>query len=268
MICRLTIVPILLAFTPATALALKLGPPSESVCPLDGQKFRSNGGSESVEENLGSYGSHGRPLDPYRVYGRSLDLRSNGATFSPWPLRQCPSNGFVVYKRAFSAGEVDRLRRYVSTAEYQALKGAHTRYYLAAKLRSHMGEKPADFRYTLLFATWEAGSNWEDAKHYAKYATEALAAFKEALLKPPTNAEEWMRDQLIAGELERRLGRFEDATTRFRALSARKELQEQGLRDVVNAQLHLVGRKDSRYCSLSQPPPGKPAGALPDAQCF
>jgi len=115
----------------------------EVTCPLDGSVFK------TLEQVSG-----------YQT-GLGLDLRSEGALRSPWPVARCPSNGFVIYKERYSDAELIKLRAYVASSEYQSLVADHTDHYLAARLQRFMGESAATVVYTLLKATWEAGSSDE-----------------------------------------------------------------------------------------------------------
>lgn len=242
------------------ALALSLGPEPKVVCPIDGKSFTARGGGPGSAQD-----SWRETFGTVREYGKTLDLMPTGATLAPWPLAQCPSNHFVLYKRQFAPNELSQLRRYVQSAEYRALAAAHTSYYLAAELQGQLGATPAQLRFVLLQATWQA----RVGPLYEAYAQKCLDAFLQAIAKPSTDAEERILDQYLAGELERRLGRFDQAIFRFRALSNLGEVDSFGFREVLNLQLHLAGARDSRQCSLSEPPPGstRAPGAAPLFYC-
>lgn len=214
------------------ALCLVLAPPlagaqtpveAELVCPIDGEKFKT---------------MLAVPDTPLSFH---LDLKPSGPNGAIWPLAKCPSSGFVMYKRDFSEDELARLRPYVASAQYQALSEAHTNYYLGARLRAHLGATPAHLAYVLLQATWEADSR----PRYEQYATEALETFKRVLAGPIPNAKEWINAQFVTGELERRLGRFEDARARFHALSDRDEVGEGTFRQVLQLQLRLIEARNT-----------------------
>jgi len=195
----------------------------ELTCPIDGTKFMAT---------LAGSGTS---------FGMFLDTKPYGPTPAPWPLAQCPSNGFVLYKDNFSNEEIARLRPFVESAEYQVLRRENTNYYLAARLRIHQGENAADVAFVFLQATWEA----KDPSQYQKYAAEALQAYEEALTRPYADPKQWLTDQLLAGELERRLGRFEKAAARFRTLSGRDELRDGFLRQIVDLQMQLIGARNA-----------------------
>lgn len=194
----------------------------ELVCPVGGERFR------TTEAMSGT------------SFGRYLDQKPYGPIAAPWPLAKCPSNGFVMYQSGFSKSEIDLLSEYVVSSEYrELLRSDHTNYYLAAALKRHLGLPTRIIAFTLLQATWEAGRS-----QYARYASEALDAYKELLWEKYADKKQWVSDQLIAGELERRLGKFEDARTRFSELNE-KLSDEDPIQEIIEFQLELVSAKDS-----------------------
>lgn len=182
--------------------------------------------------------------------GMYLDLKPIGAIAAPWPIPKCPSNGFVIYKAKFSGEELTKLRLYVETQEYQAMQRIETNYYLAAKLQQKMFETAAVIAATLLRATWEA----RPGEQYTRYATEALSAYKQALQQIYTDQTQLVTDQLVAVELERRLGKFEEAQFRLSSLPKRGDLKAAKLGYIVELQLRLVGQRDARPTVLPPMP--------------
>jgi len=168
---------------------------TEIVCPIGGETFTTTLAGSGYTS------------------GRFLDLKPFGPTPAPWPLAKCPSNGFVLYRSKFTDAELGRLREFVESPQYQELKSLHSNYYLAAVLQRHLEEPPSRIASTLLQATWEARGN-----QYQLYASEALDLYKTLLSEPYADKKKWLTDQLIAGELERRLERFDDAHKRFSEL--------------------------------------------------
>lgn len=185
------------------------------------------------------------------VLGRDLDLRPIGGLSGPWPMAQCRSNGLVMYKTKFSEREIERLQELVPSAEYQALRSEHTPYYLAAWLQGHLNEPPAQIAWTLLEATWEAKPH-----QYANYALATLEQYKLVLARPAVNAKARLQHELIAGELERRLARYDDALARFAKL--KQELPpEAPEKAVVELQLKLISERDTgRHAMPSAKRPG------------
>jgi hypothetical protein len=152
-----------------------------------------------------------------------------------------------MYQNEFPQADMTRLREYVLSEEYRALKDGNTNYYLAARLRAHLGEKPAQRAEMLVQATWEAQSGAQ----YERYAAEALAAYQQllteqSLTEESADPEAWLTAQLVAGELERRLGRFADAKMRFLMLAKREEVRSGILAAILQLQLQLIEAKDNQ----------------------
>lgn len=203
------------------------------VCPLDGEKFQAT---------LAGSGTS---------FGQYLDLKPYGPTAAPWPLAKCPASGFVMYKDKFTEEELARLREYVASAEYRAMKDVHSNYYLATKLRAHLGEQKPKLAYFLLQASWEARG------HYERYASEALEAYQE-LAGADGEPKQKLSAELIAGELERRLGRFDAAKARFARVAQLDEAKSGVVREIVELQLRLVEAKDASPKMIPRKPaPGK-----------
>ncbi len=204
------------------ALAASAAAAGTVVCPIDGRTF---GYSEP-------------PTDPIR--GRYLDMKPIASYATPWPLPQCPDNGFVIYRAdAFSADKLDKLRAFVASPRYREMLGTHTNYYLAAVLRREAGEPLYDIAWALTQATWEAS----DPDRYRRYAEEALAAYN-ALPKDLDRRQNTLRE-MISGELERRLGLFDTAEKRFRRLRDAAEFTAPQLQHTIELELRLIDKKDS-----------------------
>jgi hypothetical protein len=209
----------------AVQLALAMGAHAAGIveCPIDGKPFR-------YEEP---------PTDPIR--GRYLDMKPVASYPAPWPLPQCPDNGFVVYKKgSFTPGELAKLRPFVASPRYREMLKTDTNYYLAATLRREAGDALYDVAWALTQATWEAGA---DPSRYRRYAEEALAAYN-ALPAGIDRRQNTLRE-MISGELERRLGLFDIAEKRFRRLRDAAEFTAPQLQRAIELELRLIDRKDT-----------------------
>jgi hypothetical protein len=191
------------------------------ICPIGGERFKAVIAASGTS------------------FGQYLDLKPYGPVAAPWPLAKCPTNGFVMYKSKFSDVELARLKELVVSPAYQDIKALHTPYYLSAVLQRHINAPLKDIASTLLKATWEV----EDHR-YAAYATEALAAHVALLKTEPVDGKNWITYQLIAGELERRLERFEDANNRFSAIKDSVNIQPL-VKRMVDFQLTLIAARNA-----------------------
>jgi hypothetical protein len=199
------------------------------VCPIDGETFT---------QTMAGSGF---------VRGTMLDLRPYGAVASPWPLPVCPTSKFVLYRPDFKADEIAKLKTYVDSPQFQAIR-EETPYYRVAKLRQYMGDEAELVGYALLQATWEAS----DPERYARYAKEALESYRTSLSLPSLDREKWASQALIVGELERRLGMFEEARVQFERLKT-LELFKSGIyAAIVELQLQLVSARDVRPHQVPQ----------------
>ena len=193
------------------------------VCPIDGKTFRYDD----------------PPNDPIR--GRHLDMKPIASYPTPWPLPQCPANGFIVYKLGtFSAEELEKLRAFVASPRYREMLNTHSKYYIAAILRREAGDSAYDLAWSLTQATWEADGN---PALYRQYAEEALAAYN-ALPRQLDRRQNTVRE-MISGELERRLGLFDAAEKRFRRLRDAAEFTAPQLQHVIELELRLIDKKDT-----------------------
>ena len=215
---------LLLVFSPWTASALIVSS-IEIVCPIGGERFE----AEAVMSGTS--------------FGQNLDRRSYGATVSPWPLSKCPGNGFVIYKHDFSTAEINQLTPYVQSVAYQSLQASETNYYLAAHLMRRSGGSQIDIADALLKATWEV----ERDDRYNRYAIDALAAFEDVLADSSTElaVEEANAYRQIAGELERRLGRFAEASRRFQSLLEAPGVRGSDLESLVHQEIALIRARDA-----------------------
>jgi hypothetical protein len=207
--------------TSAVHVQALTGASEEVTCPIGGEKLQ--------RTYINSYTSSDQELDSREF-------------FDPRPVPQCPSDGFVMYQAEFSEAEVAILQHYVRSKEFQSLRGKHVPYYLAARLKAQLGRE--DISYLLLQASWQA----TNPKQYRAYAIEALDAYERQLRGHYESAERRMFDRLIAGELERRLGRFNEAKERFVAIAGEESLATyQGGRfaSIVCVQLALIEVKSS-----------------------
>lgn len=205
---------------PATAHTSAVG---EFVCPIDGEEF-----SQSVTASGTSF-------------GRMLDLKPYGPIAAPWALPVCPTTGFVMYRMKFSAEEIAKLKPYVDSHEYWAMRRTEATYYLAAKLQGVLGEADETIAATLLQATWQA----EGRDQYERYAREALMIHRRLLEAAPREDQKRITYELVSGELERRLGMFEQAHQRFERLKPLEAFGTGVFPNIVELQLKLVSAKDT-----------------------
>lgn len=267
-----TLMLVLISFT-ARASIIKMMP---FTCPIGGETFSSFA-----------------QLSGYQA-GSFLDLKPYGMLTAPDPLPVCPSNGLVMYKYKFTQKELIRLEEYVLSEEYRNLRKIHTSYYLVSRLKKYLGAPQNEIAFTLLQATWEA----KPGEQYRQYALEALEIYKSMLqsqypkgplrvataeiprvsaapkirrdeapgAEAPDENTLWLRYQLVAGELERRLERFEEAKARFAELAKLTEIVKGAERGIVELQMQLIEDKNSRPEKIGRPLKPTPDMILAEAK--
>lgn len=225
-----------LGLLPLSAPAMKVLD-VQVVCPIDGKSFSARVAVSGTS------------------FGRYFDGQEYGPIASPGPLPVCPGNGFVVeQKRSYSEAELARLRAFVDSPKYRGWAAKDTPYYRLAKQRAFFGESEDAQAQALLVATWEAG-----AQRYPRYAEEALAAWRKRAEREG-GGESGYQARLLVGELQRRLGRFDEARASFEALradrgfpGAKVEAKDaQYLRKMVEAQLQLIRDRSVAHARLDE----------------
>lgn len=230
----------------ALSLALALSPlpapamtflDQDYICPIDEQPFSARVAASGTS------------------FGRYFDGQHYGPIASPGPLPVCPGNGFIVEddERRYGADELARLRAFVASPEYRGWVAQDTPYYRLAKQRAFFGDAPDALAPILLAASWEAG-----ARRYPRYAAEALEAWQKRA--GAQTGEEAYTARMLVGELQRRLGRFDEARATFEALRADRGFPgkqvEAGdaayMRKIVEAQLELIRDRSVAHARLDE----------------
>ena len=212
------------------------------ICPIGGESFQALRLLSFL--SVGMYLDHsssGMELLRQKAYARPPEKLPRTIAGVPPPLPRCPGNGFVMYKEKFTQNELIRLKAFVETKQYRALYPRHSDYFVAAKLMEHVNADPREIAGTLLQATWEA----KDDKQYADYACAALRAYNRSLERSYVDLKQWIFDQLIAGEMERRLSQFGAAKKRFTALIEFEAIRWWYERDIALLQIKLIDARDS-----------------------
>ena len=230
----------------------------EHVCPIGGERF-------SAQE-MGSG----------TAFGHFLDGRLHGAIQSPWPLVSCPGNGFVIYKDDYSADEIKRLTAVVESDEYQRMRGTETSYWLLARLFEAVDAPLKDRAGVLQSATWQASP--EQYPRYVQAASTAVAQQCPDARAAADRDEPWLYCQMLLGEWERRLSRFDAARARFERLQPlperlvpgqdRERARRQYVAEIAQ-QLQLIADNSAvstMAVDANAPPPAKETAAGPISQ--
>jgi hypothetical protein len=128
------------------------------------------------------------------------------------------------------------------------MKQVESTYFRVGMMLTHLEESQEMIAYSLLQATWQARS----VEQYSFYAGKALDAYMKLLTKPERDPKDWTSQELIAGEMERRLGLFDLATERFTRLQSLAPFKEGLFADIVDFQQKTIAAKDTRSHKLPQ----------------
>lgn len=170
-----------LASLSASALTLR---EVDVTCPYDGEVVKS-------VQVLSSFTS-----------GTMLDFMPLGSTMAPPPLAVCPGTGFVFFVENIPEDVRARLRPFIESDDYQKYRNESS-YYRASKIVEFL-EYPSDSIATyLLYATWDMAGH----RRYEVYARELLK-YLPALIKKQSSADQKQVWELLAVELNRRIGDF------------------------------------------------------------
>ncbi len=164
----------------------------EKTCPLGGETYRA------------------LQLGTHSTYGVHLDLEPVSYMRFPAPLPVCPSNGFVAYKEAFEATELERISEALATEDYRGSLGKHTSYYLFGRLMELTGNRDVSLWWIYLNATWEADL-CARSDLYGQYAALVLKHGRRRLSALSPQDEEFWTLNLVLPNLQRRVGDFDQA---------------------------------------------------------
>jgi hypothetical protein len=162
--------------------------PVDRVCPVGGRSF------EGFDVEV-----------PFPTQVR-LDFRQVGPL--P-PVEECPDNGFVLYKAAFTPAEIATLTEVVESRAYRVARRKEGPYARSVRLDDALGATGDDDRaMLLLFALWESEDRGDDRLH-DRLLAEVVALREEALKgQGTTSAKAWMFTLQLA-DLRRQQGDFE-----------------------------------------------------------
>jgi hypothetical protein len=157
-------------------------------------------------------------LGTHSTYGSYTDLSRVSYLQFPIAMPVCPDNGFVDFQEDYTPDEIEAFTAVVGSADYKALLGKHTSYFLLARM-IEMAGKTSEFDMWWLdnVAASEAASC--NLPVFEDYTRRALASSSAALENAKTDADEYWPLQLININDLRELGEFDAAAARLSALT-------------------------------------------------
>jgi hypothetical protein len=196
----------------------------EFTCPIDGVKFKQFVDASGTE------------------FGMRLDFKPLGPTAAPWAVPFCPKCRFVLYEDKFDKATLQKLKPYIQSDKYRAASKGQSSYYCLALIREFMGAEPLDVGFFYLKASWQVEAEPAKCKEYLQRSYEKLVAGSKSL--KPEN-ERYIEVALVAGELERRLGKFAEAKDRFTALKSQEPFKKPMFQKIIQRQLTFITKRDS-----------------------
>ena len=174
------------------------------------------------------------------VKGMRLDLRQFGDVVQPPTLPQCPKCRAVLFTDKFELNLVLALKPFITGQDFAYMAAKYPSYYVLAQVQQRVKAPPYHVGHSFLRASWQVEDKPPMARHCLKQALEFLSlAFKSM----ERTDKRYANTVLLLGELERRLGLFEQADTRFRGLV--DAFKEPGLQRIVTRQMELIASRDS-----------------------
>jgi hypothetical protein len=175
--------------------------------------------------------------------GMRLDLKPVGATTALWSMPKCPKCHFIVFDNDFSEERLDLLYKFVSSKDYRDMVADNPNNYLLARLYETVGVDAYEIAHAYLKASWQVD---KDRVKCAKYLEASYAKFQSFLASNKGESPQYIMAEMLSGEIERRLGKFDLASARFSRLQKTSIFSQSGnAMAIIEYQLELVGAKDS-----------------------
>ena len=185
-----------------------------------------------------------------RARGLRLDLRQVGDVVEPPSLPQCTKCRFPLFSEQLLAQANDpakaqafrQLRAFVRGPDFQMLVSKNPSYFALAQVQQLLKAPHRVIALSYLRASWQVEDREAACRRLLEKAREHyVAALDEA------GADERLSHDLalLCGEIERRLGKWDDAEKRFREMESSGILQGTPQADIPALQLRLVSLHDS-----------------------
>jgi hypothetical protein len=228
---------ILPAFLVATMALAVNSLEQEFKCPFDGTEWK-----QRIETSASPRGLRS-------------DLRRLGDVVEPPTLPQCPKCRFPMFSDRLAEPVIERLKPFVAGADFQMLAPKNPSYFTLAQVQEFLRAPHRYIALSYLRASWQVEDREAVCRRFLEKAHEHfLGAVSE--LRPGDR--QFADIVLLCGEVERRLGKWEEAAERFRELGIGDDLKEAKLKPLVALQLKLIKLRDSSPRALDAPVPDAP----------
>ncbi|MEO6785902.1 MAG: DUF2225 domain-containing protein [Chthoniobacteraceae bacterium] len=182
--------------------------------------------------------------------GMRLDLRQLGDVVDPPTLPQCPKCRFPLFSDRLVAQANDpakaqafkRLRSFVRGPDFQMLASKNPSYFCLAQVQEFLGAPHRHIALSYLRASWQVEDREAVCRRFLEKAREYFVAALAGMGEGDRKRNDVI---LLCGEMERRLGRWDDAERRFRELESSGLLKGTEQSVIPAMQLALIARRDS-----------------------
>lgn len=183
------------------------------------------------------------------TFGPRLDFKPLGPTPAPWPIPACPHCGYVFFQNNPDKDSLKKLKPFINSAQFKAKKD-YPSYYRLALIRDFLSPDKLAVGDAYIQASWQAESKPALNKECLQLAYQAFAAGLKAL---PPEHEHYADTSMVCGELERRLGFFDQAEARFNTVkSSPSAAGNAKIQKIIARQLHFIALKDSAPHALDE----------------
>ena len=184
-----------------------------------------------------------------RARGLRLDLRQVGDVVDPPSLPQCTKCRFPLFSERLVAQASDptkaqafrQLRTFVRGADFQMLAAKNPSYFALAQVQQLLKAPHRVIALSYLRAAWQV----EEREAACRRLLEKAREHYVAALDDAGTDERMGRDlALLCGEIERRLGKWDDAEKRFQELESSGILKGTPQANIPALQLRLIAQHD------------------------
>jgi hypothetical protein len=190
--------------------------------------------------------------------GLRLDLRQTGAVVDPPTLPQCPKCRFPLFSDRLHAQANDparakafkRLRSFVTGADFQMLAAKNPSYFTLAQVQQLLEAPHRHIALSYLRASWQVEDREAACRRLLEKAREHFVTALDGMRAEDRQFGDLV---LLCGEVERRLGKWEDAEKRFRDLEVSGRLKGTPQAAIPAMQLRLIEQRDSAPHALEGP---------------
>ena len=181
--------------------------------------------------------------------GLRLDLRQTGDVVDPPSLPQCTKCRFPLFSERLAAQANDpskanafrQLRAFVRGGDFQMLASKTPSYFALAQVQQALSAPHRHIALSYLRAAWQVEGRESVSRRLLESAREHyIAAIEDA----GSDSRQRRELTLLCGEIERRLGKWDEAGKRFRELEASGILDGTPQANIPALQLRLIARQD------------------------